>query len=232
MQHSWKKMLKHAIPQVLLNTFLLRFPFLYRTKLVFYETNLQTNGGIDELLNQMSTVLDVEGDIVECGCSRCGASVIMAKHLQAHRVDKKILACDSYEGFDRIELENERNESLTAAPGNAFTSTSYEYVQKKIAVLGFQHIVFPIKGYFQDSLPKITGPFCMVLIDCDLRDSLVYSAETLWPRLSSGGRMLFDDYLDPQFKGAKQGVDIFLEKHSNEIAEHGLLNRLYYVRKE
>jgi hypothetical protein len=230
-QLPWKKMLKHAIPLALLNTFLLRFPSLYHTKLVFYETNLQATGGIDELLDQLARVLDVEGDIVECGSSRCGASVIMAHYLQAQQVDKKILACDSYEGFDRIELENERKDGLTTACGNAFTSTSYEYVQKKIAALGLQHCVLPIKGYFQDSLPKINGPFCMALIDCDLRDSLVYSAETLWPNLSTGGRMLFDDYLDSQFKGAKQGVDIFLEKYSHEIAEHGLLNRLYYVRK-
>jgi hypothetical protein len=26
-------------------------------------------------------------------------------------------------------------------------------------------------------------------------------------------------------------VDIFVEKHQAEISEHGLLNRLYYVRK-
>ncbi len=231
MQLPWKKMLKHAIPLALLNMLLLRFPSLYRTKLVFYETNLQANGGIDELLDQLSTVLDVEGDIVECGCSRCGASVIMAHYLQIQQVDKKILACDSYEGFDLIELENERKDGRTTAHKNSFTSTSYEYVQKKIATLGFQNVVLPIKGYFQDSLPKINGPFCMALIDCDLKDSLVYSAETIWPKLSSGGRLLFDDYLESQFKGAKQGVEIFLEKHGHEIAEHGLLHRLYYVCK-
>jgi glycosyltransferase involved in cell wall biosynthesis len=231
MQLPWKKMLKHAIPQTVLNTILLSFPFLYHTRLVFYETNLQAGGGIDELLDQMSTVLDVKGNIVECGCSRCGASIIMAKYLQAQQVEKQILACDSYEGFDRLELENERKDGLTTVPSNAFTSTSYGYVQKKIAALGFQHRVLPIKGYFQDSLPKINGPFCMVLIDCDLRESLMYSAETLWPKLSSGGRMLFDDYLDPRFKGAKQGVDLFLEKHRHEITAHGLLNRLYYICK-
>ncbi len=92
-------------------------------------------------------------------------------------------------------------------------------------------MIIPIKGYFEDTLPGISGPFCLALIDCDLRDSLVYSAETIWPKLSRGGCILFDDYLDPEFRGAKQGVDIFVEKHCTEFAEHCLLNRFYCVRK-
>lgn len=231
MQQSWKASLKHTIPPVLLNSLLLRFPSLYRTKLVFYETNLRAAGGIDELLAQLATVLDVEGEIIECGSSRCGASIIMANYLHARQANKKILACDSYEGFDPSELKREQDAGLTAATSSAFTSTSYSYVQKKIAALKLQDTVIPIKGYFQDSLPDIPGPFCLALIDCDLRDSLVYAAETIWPNLSSRGRILFDDYLDPEFRGAKQGVDLFVEKHQAEISAHGLLNRLYYACK-
>ncbi len=181
LQHSLKVRLKHAIPPGLLNAVLLRFPFLYQTKLVFYETTLLTAGGIDELLSQLVTVLNVEGEIIECGSSRCGASIIMAKYLQTQGVNKKILACDSFEGFDRAELKQEQKARLTT--------------------------------------------------DCDLRESLVYAAEAIWPKLSTGGCLLFDDYHSPEFKGAKQGVDIFVKKHLAEISEHGLLNRLYYVRK-
>jgi len=231
LQHSLKVRLKHAIPPGLLNAVLLRFPFLYQTRLVFYETTLLTAGGIDELLSQLVTVLNVEGEIIECGSSRCGASIIMAKYLQTQGVNKKILACDSFEGFDRAELKQEQKARLTTATNKSFTSTSYQYVQKKIAALGFQNAVIPVKGYFRDTLPNLSGPFCLGLIDCDLRESLVYAAEAIWPKLSTGGCLLFDDYHSPEFKGAKQGVDIFVKKHLAEISEPGLLNRLYYVRK-
>jgi hypothetical protein len=231
LQHALKVKLKHAFPPALLNTVLLQFPILYRTRLVFYETNLITAGGIDKLLAQMATVLRVKGDIIECGSSRCGASIIMAKYLRAQRVNKKILACDSIEGFDRVELKREQKAGLSTATNKSFTSTSYQYVQKKIAALGFQNAVIPIKGYFQDTLPNLSDPFCMALINCDLKDSLVYSAEVIWPNLSNEGCILFDGYLSSDFKGAKQGVNIFLEKYQTEISEHGLLNRLYYVRK-
>ncbi len=231
MRQSSKARLKHAIPPEVLNALLLRFPFLYQTKLVYYETNLQGAGGIEELLTQMATILDVEGEIIECGSSRCGTSIIMAKYLLAQQSIKKVLACDSYEGFDLSELEREQKAGLTTASSDSFTSTSYAYVEKKIAALGLQDRVIPIKGYFQDSLPKVSGPFCLALIDCDLRDSLLFSAQTIWPNLTSRGRILFDDYLDPTYQGAKQGVDIFVERYREEIAEHGLLNRLYYVCK-
>ncbi len=82
LQQSWRAKVKHAIPPALLNALLLRFPYPYRTKLVCYETNLRSAGGIDELLTQMTTVLDVEGEIIECGSSRCGTSIIMASTLR------------------------------------------------------------------------------------------------------------------------------------------------------
>jgi hypothetical protein len=71
-----KLKVKRAIPPSVLNNFLLTFPFLYRTKLVNYETNLQPNHGIDELLKLLGMVLRVKGKIIECGSSRCGTSII------------------------------------------------------------------------------------------------------------------------------------------------------------
>src|SRR5712692_3184610 len=113
MQRSLKTSIKHTIPPALLNTVLVQFPSLYRTKLVFYETNLRAGGGIDELLTQVATVLDIKGEIIECGSSRCGASIIMAHYLRTQQVNKKILACDSYEGFNQSELKCEQKAGLT-----------------------------------------------------------------------------------------------------------------------
>ena len=107
MQHTLKVKCKRAFPPALLNAVLLRLPILYRTSFVFFETNLTTTG-IDELLAQLRTSRHVEGDIIECGSSRCGASIIMARYLKTQRINKKILACDSFEGFDRAELEREQ----------------------------------------------------------------------------------------------------------------------------
>jgi hypothetical protein len=227
-----KLKIKHAIPPFVLNNLLLTFPFLYRTKLVNYETNLQENHGITELLKLLETLLNVKGNIIECGSSRCGTSIIIASYLRAKQVHKIIYACDSFQGFDATELEKERQAGLTKAPHNSFTSSSYNYVKRKISKLGFKDTVIPIRGFFQDTLSEIESNFCFALIDCDLEESIIYCAETIWPKLMNNGCIVFDDYTSEEFRGARSGIECFVNKHEGEFSEHGLMNRLYYVRKK
>jgi hypothetical protein len=228
---DWKAAAKRAIPPALLNNLLLTFPSLYGTRLVRYETTLASDHGIDDLVSQLAAVLHLEGEIIECGSSRCGASVIMANELRARGVRKTIYACDTFAGFDRLELVNEQRLGLTGASDKAFTSTSLAYVQKKLRRLGVDGTIVPVQGFFRDTLPQLACPLCFALVDCDLRESMTYCAETLWPRLVPGARMVFDDYCEPNFKGAKLAVDAFVAGHGSEIAERGLLRRLYCVRK-
>jgi hypothetical protein len=233
MKHELKVRIKRMIPPRLLNAILLSFPALYRTELVNFESNLVSDGGIEDLLSQLGLVTSIEGHIIECGSSRCGTSIIMANFLKANSVGKKVYALDSFKGFDPDELSRERQAGLTDARDDFFASTSYEYVAKKIKALGLEDMVTPVEGYFRQTLPTMAGlAVCYALIDCDLKDSLVYCAETIWPMLSPRGRIVFDDYADARFAGARIGVDGFLEVHAESILEHGMLNRLYYVVKK
>lgn len=228
---SWKSRIKNTIPVSILNRVLLAAPFLYRTQLVDYETNLRSLGGIDDLLSQFDLVANVPGEVIECGCSRCGTTVLLAEHLRRRGVHKKVFAYDSFEGFDRDEIRRERAAGKSIAPENAFTSTSFKYVQSKLIRLGVGDSVVPVQGYFQQTLPCVKAKFCLVFIDCDLRDSLTYCAQTLWTFLEPGGRMLFDDYISAVYFGAREGVDQFVHEHKHEIRDHGLLNRLYFTAK-
>ena len=228
----WKLAVKRAIPPSILNNTLLTFPFLYRTPLVNYETTLTEHNGVADLLDQLGKACGLPGDIIECGSSRCGASVLMADFLRARQIAKIVYAYDSFSGFDRDELEREQEADLTRVSDKAFTSTSYAYVKAKIKTLGFEGAIVPVQGYFETTLPAIQSTFCFALIDCDLKDSMVYCAETIWPHLASNGRIVFDDYTSDDFKGARLGVDLFVQKYRNEINEHGLLNRLYLVQKQ
>jgi hypothetical protein len=221
------------VPRPVVNSVLLRFPQLYETRLIAYESHL-TEVGLSELKGQLELVRNVPGDILECGSAHCGTSIVMARHLASRGIGKLILACDSFEGFDRAELARERDDGLVRQDisCNSFTSTSYAYVQRKLTVLGLGRAVIPIKGYFKDSLPKLHGPFALALIDCDLRDSLLFAAEDTWTKLSPGGRLVFDDYTNTGGAGgAKLGVDLFIQGHHDEIADQGLLERLYFAVK-
>jgi hypothetical protein len=228
--HSWKLGLRRTIPPHLIDAVLVRFPRLYESRLVQFESHLDREG-LQELVAQLDLVSGVIGDIVECGSAHCGTSIVMARHAMSFGMHKTVFACDSYEGFDKAELAREHAAGLTTVGPAAFTSTSYGYVQRKIAALGLEGVVIPIRGYFTDTIPGLPGPFCLVLVDCDLRESLLFAARTLWPRLSSGGRLLFDDYHNLGFKGAHEGVDAFVTEHQAQIREHGLLGRLYCVTR-
>lgn len=215
---------------------LLTFPFIYKFNFVNYESFIQKNKGVDDLLTKLELVLNINGNIIECGSGRCGTSVIIAKHLKEKGISKKIYALDLFGGgFDLNELQQERRLGLTKVKDNSFTrGMSYEYAIKKINKLGLSDFIVPVKGLFEDTLPQIDSEFCLAFIDCDLKKSMTYCAERIWPRLSENGIMLFDDYeyeLYHAFKGPKIAVDEFVSKHNEEISEHKLLNRLYYVVK-
>lgn len=231
MNAELKAQLKRFVPPEVLNAVLLHFPALYATSLVAYESNFQDSRVREELLGELARTLNIPGDIIECGSSRCGTSAIMALLLRSRNIKKTIYACDSFEGFDRNELSKEYAAGLTTTPSEAFTSTSYSYVCRKLSALRLQDYVIPVKGYFQQTLPNMTGPFCFALIDCDLKESLLYAAETIWPRLTSGGVLLFDDYLEDEFKGARLGVEEFLHRYRGELGSSGLLEHFYFVRK-
>ena len=52
----------------------------------------------------------------------------------------------------------------------------------------------PVKGFFHNTLSHIHSKFSLALIDADLEVSISQAAESVWPKLSSGGVMLFDEY--------------------------------------
>jgi hypothetical protein len=231
---SWRVKLKHklnhSIPLPVVNKLLLTCPWLYGTKLVNFESNLNRRALV-ELLRQLEMVQHVEGDVIECGSARGGTSVIMARFLLSRGIRKVVYACDSFEGFDLQELDRERNAGSTLVSDSAFTHTSFEYVLRKIEKLRVDSIVVPVRGFFKDTLPKLESKWSFAFVDCDLKESIVYCAETLWPNILSNGRMLFDDYTCEYFRAARTGVDSFVKRHSSEISDSGLSNDLYYVCK-
>ena len=89
-----------------------------------------------------------------------------------------------------------------------------------------------MKGFFEETLPPLDRRFALALIDCDLEKSINFSSECIWPKLSKGGIMLFDEYNNRFYKGARIAIENFVKKHQNEIEQHFLMNRLYYVKKK
>jgi len=219
-----------SIPKPIVNRILLSYPSLYTTKFVDYESYLP-DFGREELLNKLDSVLNIEGNIIECGSARCGTTVILSNYLRSKGINKIVYACDTFGGFDLNEFSNEKELGLTSASKTAFAKNSYDYVKNKIRKLGLSDSIIPMQGLFQNTLPKINSKFCFAFIDCDHKNSIIYSAETIWENLSHNGMMLFDDYTTKKYEGAKVAIDYIVHKYKNEISEHGLMKRLYFIKK-
>lgn len=220
------------IPLSLLNNSLLSLPILYKTKFINFESGLDIDSTY-ELFNAIDEVKNLLGNIIECGCARCGTTCILANYLKSNNIKKKIFALDSFSGFEKNELEDAIKKGLTTATLKDFTNSSYDYVQKKIKKLGLTNFIIPIEGYFQQTLSKIDSNYCLGFIDCNLNKSMTYSAETIWPKLTHGGKIFFDDYYGNEVsRGARSSIDNFIKNHLDEIEEYGIPNRLYHVTKK
>ena len=222
----------NLIPLPIMNKILLTFPSIYKMKIVNYESVLTLNNGIQELLNEIKEVKNIEGNIIECGSARCGTTAIMGNFLIKNKINKQIYACDSFEGFFNEEIKNEKKRGLTLVKESAFTYTSYDYVIKKIKKLKLSNKIIIVKGFFNETLSNIDSKFSLALIDADLEQSVTDSAELVWPKLSIGGVMLFDEYRSDEYKGAKLAIDRFVINHKDEIHKHYMMDRLFYVQKK
>jgi len=208
----WKHraQIKNLIPTRILNSILLGFPKIYQHKLINFETNMCPTT-FEKFLFELNSTLGVAGNIVECGTARGGSCAIMANYLKKIKSNKLIYAFDSFSGFHPDEARQEENQLTRRPLVFAFKKTGLGYFQKKMEVLGHKDRVFPIKGYFQDTLNiYLPESICFAFVDCDLSNSLDYCLEQIWPKLSVGGKILIDDYLSPFYPGVKKIVDNFI----------------------
>lgn len=227
-----RRFAKGPVSVGLLNRLLLTLPVLYRLPFVNFEAHLGKRKAA-ELLALVGEAAKLPGAVVECGVARGGSAVLMAQHLRSLGASTPIIAIDSFQGFDSAELKAERAQGLLQeVPDDAFTSTSLDYVRRKVATLGLGETITLLDGYFADVLPTLGDTkVCMAFIDCDLRQSIAYCAETLWPQIVPGGLMVFDDYEGRHFRGARLAIDEFVGRTGVDSDSHGLSCALYWVRK-
>lgn len=164
------------------------------------------------LLEFLDRTAGLEGGIAECGVWRGRTFVAMALYLKQKGIPKTIFGFDSFQGFD---ASVETDISLGGADVNVkklrgFDDTSYALVQRKAGAFHLEN--FRIEpGFFQESLPRCEGEkFCFVHLDCDLYESYAVCLDFFYPRMVSGGIILFDEYNDPGWPGANRAVDEFL----------------------
>lgn len=175
--------------------------------------------GVTRLENIRTLVEDVleqgvPGDLIEAGAWRGGATIFMRAILAAHGDTERVVwVADSFEG-----LPPPNPEEYPADAGLNFhtidaLAVSQEEVERNFSRYGLldDQVRF-LKGWFKDSLPKAPiEKLAVARLDADLYESTMDAIVPLYPKLSSGGYLIVDDYY--LIPACRQAIDDYRAKH-------------------
>ncbi len=133
----------------------------------------------------------VPGDVLEVGAWRGGTAGLMATALQviAGPRAKDVIIADTFYG---VVKAGERDPYFR---GGEYANTSADLVRQFLGVLGIKRFEI-LEGVFpEDTSGAIEDrAFALCHIDVDVYESAKDVCEWVWPRLSEGGIVVFDDY--------------------------------------
>lgn len=156
-----------------------------------------------ELWKMAEQLEQVPGDILEVGVWRGSTSIIMGKKLMMIRSAKLVYACDTFTGV--VKAGDEQDNYYA---GGEHKDTSLQFVAAHVKKFGLTNVHL-LQGIFPDDTGHEVADrqFSMCHIDVDAYRSGRDVLDWVWPRLSVGGVVLFNDYGFPITKGITQLVN-------------------------
>jgi O-methyltransferase len=149
----------------------------------------------------------VEGDVIEAGTWRGGASILMRATFDSlGATDRTVAVADSFQGFPpAVGLEP----AVTA-----FFAVTADEVRESFARFGLEQGVEIIPGFFADTLGRLADRrWAIVRLDADQYEATRTALEALYPRLSVGGYLIVDDYGVMADHECRRAVDEFRAAH-------------------
>jgi cephalosporin hydroxylase len=169
---------------------------------------------------------NIPGNIIECGVAGGGSTALMAAVIQRYTKQPRWLyAFDSFEGMPEPTTRDKHQGIAADATGwGTGTCAAPESSVREICEkLGVSHLVQTVKGYFQDTLPKLRDRLGMIALlhaDGDWYESTKVIFQTLYDRIVNGGVIQVDDY--GFWEGCRQAVHEFESQRQLKFDLHRL----------
>ena len=146
--------------------------------------------------------LHVAGDVWECGVYKGGTAAMLAALLaDKGKSQQRLFLFDTFEGMPETDATEDLHKK------GDFADTSVEAVT---AYVGHGDLCVVRKGFIPDTFAGLeTAQIAFAHIDVDIYRSIIDCLVFIWPRLSSGGFVVFDDYGFSSCPGARAAVDTF-----------------------
>jgi O-methyltransferase len=154
---------------------------------------------LDDLQSCVESVLaeGVEGDLIEAGAWRGGASILMRATLDSLGADDRtVWVADSFRGFPNEAAVGSTTQGEPDDLGVFdFLAIPLEEVEANFARLGCQRGVNFVPGFFEETMPGLRDRrWSIVRLDGDTYESTLLTLRSLYPGLSTGGHLIIDDY--------------------------------------
>ncbi len=161
---------------------------------------------------------NVDGDVIELGVWRGGATIFMRALLnELDGANRNVWVADSFEGLPRPDKKKypaDKNDRHFLFGELAVSLEEVKHNFEKYGLLG-DNVKF-LKGWFKDTLPNASIQKLSVLrLDGDMYESTMDGLVHLYPKLSKGGFLIVDDW--GAVPACKKAVDDY--RMENGISE-------------
>ena len=198
-----------------------------------YEMNTKYTRRLLHFERLLQQVEAVDGRIVECGVGPGRAIFAFSVISESLGRPREIWGYDTFEGMPPPQEQD--------GPENAHKGGWWSYSRDNVRVLLRLHgleesfirdkITF-VPGDIRDTLPLYDGaPIALLHLDVDFYASYKCALEFLYPHVSKGGVVAFDEYGSSTWIGATQAIDEFFADRPECIVKSPVVD-LYYVVKE
>jgi O-methyltransferase len=145
--------------------------------------------------------LRIKGNFWECGVYKGGTAALLSEVLfrNAPNTEKQIYLFDTFSGMPDTDSEKDFHNQ------GDFSDTSLREVMMTV---GHGNIASYYPGIIPETFAGLEqAEIALAHIDVDIYNSVMECCKFIFPRLSFGGFMIFDDYCFPSCPGARKAVD-------------------------
>jgi len=156
-----------------------------------------------ELMSREIYRYNIQGSCAEVGVFRGD----FAREINHYFPDRKLYLFDTFEGFDKRDIETKRPNETTVAAWDC-SDTSIEIVLSKME---HRENCIVKKGWFPETADGVEDKFCFVSLDADLYKPIKAGLEFFYPRLVNGGIIMVHDfnYNINNYQGVRDAVKEF-----------------------
>jgi len=171
-----------------------------------------------ELWMLAGQVAQLDGDYLEVGVWRGGSAALVATRLRSTgAADRAIVLCDTFTG---VALAGEFDPSYE---GGEHADTSVEIVTSLFDSCGLPAPEIEVGIFPRDTMHVLEHrTFAFVHIDVDVYDSAIEATRAVWPHVSHGGFVVFDDYGIVTTQGVRRAVDELADSLPGCLRIHNL----------